>query len=391
MNPHNYEEKIREAITKRCLNGESIPAVAAEMSIPRSTLYLWVKKAKAAVAEQEQKHLNNKVLDAREYFKIKERVVKLEGMLEVLKTASGVIDMPLADKLKILDELYQNEKYSVHLMCEALDVPRGTFYNYINRGKRGNTVAARRREEMRHKIMAIFFDSNQVFGAPKITAILKDQGEVVSRGFVSELMKEMGLVSIRSGAKKQFEDESRKCKNLVKRKFKTDRPNQIWVSDVTYYRFKEKQYFICVIIDLYSRKVVGYKVGFSNNTHLTKETFKMAYESRHPNAGLVFHSDQGGNYRARVFMNYLSARNVTQSFSKPGVPYDNSVMESFFSSMKREELYRGKYRSERELRAAFDKYIQFHNTERPHETLRYKTPQQKEDEFARVATPFENP
>ena len=387
----NYDVQMQKSVAKRCLDGERVAIVAMEMGVPKSTLYTWISKMKAELADHDRIYSENKALDPREYFKQRERITKLEGMLEVLKTASGVIDIPMADKLKILDELYQNEKYSVHVMCEALDVPRGTFYNYINRGKRGNTVAARRREEMRHKIMAIFYDSNQVFGAPKITAILKDQGEVVSRGFVSELMKEMGLVSIRSGAKKQFEDESRKCKNLVKRKFKTDRPNQIWVSDVTYYRFKEKQYFICVIIDLYSRKVVGYKVGFSNNTHLTKETFKMAYESRRPNAGLVFHSDQGGNYRARVFMSYLSARNVTQSFSKPGVPYDNSVMESFFSSMKREELYRGKYRSERELRAAIDKYIQFYNTERPHETLRYKTPQQKEDEFTRAATPFENP
>ena len=343
-----YDVQMQKSVAKRCLDGERVAIVAMEMGVPKSTLYTWISKMKAELANHDRIYSENKALDPREYFKQRERITKLEGMLEVLKTASGVIDIPLADKLKILDELYQNEKYSVHVMCEALDVPRGTFYNYINRGKRGNTVAARRREEMRHKIMAIFYDSNQVFGAPKITAILKDQGELVSRGFVSELMKEMGLVSIRSGAKKQFEDESRKCKNLVKRKFKTDRPNQIWVSDVTYYRFKEKQYFICVIIDLYSRKVVGYKVGFSNNTHLTKETFKMAYESRRPNAGLVFHSDQGGNYRARVFMNYLSARNVTQSFSKPGVPYDNSVMESFFSSMKREELYRGKYRSERE-------------------------------------------
>lgn len=387
----NYDVQMKKSVAERCLGGERVAIVAMEMGVPKSTLYTWISKMKAELADHDRIYSENKALDPREYFKQKERITKLEGMLEVLKTASGVIDISLADKLKILDELYQNEKYSVHLMCEALEIPRGTFYNYIKRGKRGNTVAARRREEMRHKIMAIFYDSNQVFGAPKITAILKDQGEVVSRGFVSELMKEMGLVSIRSGAKKQFEDESRKCKNLVKRKFKTDQPNQIWVSDVTYYRFKEKQYFICVIIDLYSRKVVGYKVGFSNNTHLTKETFKMAYESRHPNAGLVFHSDQGGNYRARVFMSYLSARNVTQSFSKPGVPYDNSVMESFFSSMKREELYRGKYRSERELRAAIDKYIQFYNTERPHETLRYKTPQQKEDEFTRAAMPFENP
>ena len=212
----DYDEQTKDAINKRCLEGESVSVVAAEMNVPRSTLYLWVKDAKAAAAEQEQKHLDSKALDQREYFKLKERVIKLEGMLEVLKTASSVIDMPLADKLKILDELYQNETYSVRLMCEALEVPRGTFYNYIKRGKKGNTVAARRREEMRQKITAIFYDTNQVFGAPKITAILKAQGEVVSRGFVSELMKEMGLVSIRSGSKKQFADESRKCRNFVK-------------------------------------------------------------------------------------------------------------------------------------------------------------------------------
>ena len=112
----------------------------------------------------------------------------------------------------------------------------------------------------------------------------------------------------------------------------------------------------------------------------------MAYESRNPGPDLVFHSDQGGNYRARAFMNYLSARNVTQSFSKPGVPYDNSVMETFFSSMKREELYRYKYRSEREFRAAVDRYIDFYNTQRPHKTLHYKTPAQKEEDYARSAT-----
>ena len=147
----------------------------------------------------------------------------------------------------------------------------------------------------------------------------------------------------------------------------------------------DKQYFICAVIDLYARKVIAYKIGYSNNTHLTKETFRMAYESRNPGPGLVFHSDQGGNYRARVFVNYLSARNVTQSFSKPGVPYDNSVMESFFSSMKREELYRYKYRSEREFRAAVERYVNFYNTERPHKTLHYKTPAQKEENYARGA------
>jgi transposase InsO family protein len=84
-------------------------------------------------------------------------------------------------------------------------------------------------------------------------------------------------------------------------------------------------------------------------------------------------------------------RGVTQSFSKPGVPYDNSVMESFFSSMKRDELYRYRYRSEREFRAAIDKYIEFYNTERSHESIRYKTPQKKEEKYLRAATAFEDP
>ena len=159
----------------------------------------------------------------------------------------------------------------------------------------------------------------------------------------------------------------------------------------SYIIYNKKQYYICAIIDLFARRVIAHKVGFSNSTHLTKETFKSAYESRRPEAGLVFHSDQGSNYRARVFADYLKVRGVTQSFSKPGVPYDNSVMESFFSSMKREELYRYRYRSEREFRAAIDKYIEFYNTERPHESIRYKTPQKKEEEYLRAATAFEDP
>lgn len=165
----------------------------------------------------------------------------------------------------------------------------------------------------------------------------------------------------------------------MNRGFHVEHPNQIWVSDVTYYRYDEKTFYICVIMDLFARKVIAYTVGCGNNTHLVKETFRKAYEVRNPEPGLIFHTDQGSNYRSRTFRDYLHSRGVTQSFSKPGVPYDNSVMETFFSFMKREELYRYKYRSEKEFRAAVDRYIEFYNTERPHATLKYKTPQKKED------------
>ena len=386
MQQKNTDIQMKDRLLQRRLDGESVASIAADTGIPRSTVYSWIAAAKEAREEDARKKGEKLALDPRSYYKLKERIEKLEGMVAVLKVVFDVSSMPLDKRLKVLEEFYLEERYSVRLMCEVLDVPRGTFYNYINRGLKGNTQAAKRREVMKKEIQDIYYDSNQIYGAAKIHAILKDRGEAVTVAFVRELMREMDLQSIRIGAKKRHYDETRKCQNIVKRNFYAERPNQIWVSDVTYYRFKEKQYFICVIMDLYARRVIAHKVGYSNNTHLTKETFKMAYELRKPEPGLIFHTDQGANYRSRSFSDYLNLRAVTQSFSKPGVPYDNSVMETFFASMKQEELYRYNYRSEREFRAAVDRYIDFYNTKRPHKTLHYKTPVQKEENYARGAT-----
>ncbi len=157
--------------------------------------------------------------------------------------------------------------------------------------------------------------------------------------------------------------------------------NQVWVSDITMFRLKEKNFYICVILDLYSRAVVGYKIGIKNSTQLTKSTFKTAYINRQPQSGLMFHSDNGGNYCCKTFQTYLIKLNVEQSFSRPYVPYDNSVMESFFSSVKREELYRRKFKSENEFHKSVDEYIIFYNEKRPHYQNIYRTPLKKEQDY----------
>jgi len=154
-----------------------------------------------------------------------------------------------------------------------------------------------------------------------------------------------------------------------------------WVSDVTEFHYKNVTVHICVIIDLFSRKVVGCKFSYSNNTHLLKMTFRQAYDCRHPGKGLVFHSDRGGNYRSRSMRLMLMSLGVEQSFSRSHVPYDNSVAEAFFKSLKTEELYRSIYRSEAELKACVTKYIDFFNNERPHKYLNYLTPAKKEELF----------
>ena len=124
-----------------------------------------------------------------------------------------------------------------------------------------------------------------------------------------------------------------------------------------------------------------YKVIFKNITQLVIATFKKAYENRRPGAGLLFHTDRGTNYRSYSFCSYLKSLNVSQSFSRAHIPYDNSVVESFFSGMKREELYRRKYRSENEVIKAIDDYIVFYNTKRPHTYNQYKTPLAKEENY----------
>lgn len=195
-------------------------------------------------------------------------------------------------------------------------------------------------------------------------------------------MRDMGLVSIRQTAKKLYEDESQKHKNYVNQEFDTSNPNKVWVSDVTYFKYGNKAYFICAIIDLYARMVVGYKIGKINSTQLVKSTLKKAYMDRMPSPGLIFHTDRGSNYCSKTMNDCIQSLNITHSFSRAYVPYDNSVMESFFSTLKREELYRTKYRSEADFREAVDQYITFYNTKRPHRKLNYNTPQQKGQECA---------
>ena len=311
---------------------------------------------------------------------LENKVACLESIVEILKSAPCTPKAPLRQRLYAAEQLYG--KYNVHVICDAFDIPRGTFYNHVLRNKKDNTWYAKRREELRLRIQEIYDESNQIFGAAKIAAVMKSEGFKVSNEMVRTLMRDMGLVSIRQSAKKLYEDEGRKYKNHLNQEFDTCKPNEVWVSDVTYFKYGENAYYLCVIIDLFSRMVVGYKISKTNSTQLVKSTFQITYKAHQPDSSLVFHTDRGSNYRSKTMNDYMRSLNITHSFSRAHVPYDNSVMESFFASMKREELYRTKYRSESDFRSAVDKYMIFYNTKRPHKKSQYKTPEQKEEEYA---------
>ncbi len=372
-----HTEKQRNLVLELRTNGTTISEIAAKTSVPRSTVYYWIKKAK----ENEDKGAiasdRAYAEDYREYFKLKEHCEKLESIVEVLHIIRHRQELPKDEEKELMNELYYSGKYSVRALCEAFEIPRGSFYNRLFRGKHGDTVAAKRREEMKSKILTIYHNSHQVYGAQKIFATLKEQGEHVSIAFVRELMKEMGIKSIRIGAKKQY-NTSKKKKNVVKRDFTADHPNQVWLSDVTEYMVNGKKYYICFVMDLYARMIVAHKISNRNNTHLTKGTFKIAYETRKPPAGLIFHSDRGSNYCSRTFCNYLKSCGVIQSFSMAGKPHDNAPEERLNNTLKTEWLYRYEMYTETQLRASVDQFVYMYNHERIHETLRNLTPKQKE-------------
>lgn len=372
MKKFSKEEKCQ--LVERYHNGDSIPNICMESGVARSTFYTWLTLYKTTYTNA------GYVVSAAEFIKTKQRLVKLEQKIEVLQKVACTVSSPIKEKLQELSLLHG--QYSVHVLCEALEVSRGTFYNHTFRNKGDNNSYQIRRTQLSERIKQIYEESNQIFGAKKIKAVLANQGEVVSDKMVAELMQEMNLYSIQTEAKKNYiHFNTEKKKDSLKMNFSVNAPNQVWVSDVTCFKVDNKFQYICVIIDLYSRKVIAHKISQKHSTQLITSTFKLAYAERKPEDKLIFHSDRGTQYTSHAFQKLLKTCRIKQSFSPSGRPHHNAVMESFFSSMKKEELYRTNYHSVDEFKERINKYIEFYNIERPHVTLAYKTPNTYECSF----------
>ena len=368
---YSNEEKL--SIVARYQQGERITALSNELAISRSTLYRWLKSFPSDSIGKPLK------FSYQEYASLQRKVEKLQNIITILKSADCLVSAPLKERLHALEPFYG--KYEVHTICEALDVDRGTFYNHILRSKRGNAWFDKRRQEYCQIIRDVFDEYRQVLGAEKIRTILIQRGHQVSAEYISQLMREMGLSSVRSTAKKEYLKlrETERKKNILQQQFTADQPNQRWVSDVTCFKLRDHYFYICVIIDLFSRKVIAHKISKRNSTQLITAAFKMAYEERQPPSGLIFHSDRGAQYTSHRLQQLLHKHNVEQSFSQPGKPHDNAVAESFFASLKKEELYRRNITSDRAFQASVASYIEFYNTKRPHRTLKNLTPCQMEE------------
>ena len=170
------------------------------------------------------------------------------------------------------------------------------------------------------------------------------------------------------------------CNNHLNQEFNQKAPNLVWTSDFTYIKVSGKWYYLCIVMDLFSRKVISWNISSKPDVDLVMTAFKKAYEKRNAPYGLMFHSDRGSQYTAFAFRQLLDSLNIVQSFSKKGYPFDNACCECFFKYLKKEEVTRRTYHSLEELQLSIFEYIEgYYNSKRPHGTLGILTPNQKED------------
>ncbi|MBE6133053.1 MAG: IS3 family transposase [Erysipelotrichaceae bacterium] len=277
--------------------------------------------------------------------------------------------------------LEKNSDYNFYQVCDVIGLNKGTYYHFIN-DKKSKTQYEIKDEKLSIEIKNIYDETEGRIGSNKIKIILDSRNVKASLQKVRKLMKKMNLKVVMKKPNRRGNNTTPKNifrNNLLKKQFFQDKPNKVWVSDFTEIKINRARFYLCVILDLFSRKVVAYRLSIRLNSNLALLTFKDAYQNRGEPNDLLFHSDQGAQYTSIEFMNTLKALKIKQSFSNPGNPYDNAVMESFFATLKREEVHRKKYKDYENLKESISKYIVFYNNVRPHKSLNYLTPTKFED------------
>jgi putative transposase len=265
--------------------------------------------------------------------------------------------------------------HDVELMARLLKISRSGYYAWMER-----PICNRSRENSKliKEIRSIQKGTRYTYGSPRVTKELKRRGFRVGHNRIARLIRENGLGR---RLKKPFRSttdsnhDSSISENLLNRDFGVAGPNMIWVSDLTFISTAEGWLYLCVIIDLYSRKVVGWSMDSRMKADLVIQTFLMAFMRRKPGKGLIFHSDRGSQYCSKKFRRHLEARGVIQSMSRKGDPWDNAVAESFFKTLKSELTGERAFKTRIEARTMIFKYIEvFYNQIRLHSSLGYDNP-----------------
>lgn len=284
-----------------------------------------------------------------------------------------------------IQEQQKCNEFNVDTMCEALDVSRSGYYSHKNALP---TLRQNQDERLTKLIIKSFYESDRNYGTERIQRDLRDWGENVSRRRIGRLMKKAGLVckTIKKfKATTNSKHNESISPNLLNRKFKVDEPNQVWVGDITYIWTDMGWLYLATVIDLFSRKVVGWSMSDRMKTSLVNDAMQMAIWQRKPPKGLIWHTDRGSQYASKEHRALLKQHHIQQSMSRKGDCWDNAVAESFFHTLKTELVFHERYKTREQAHASIFEYIEvFYNRKRRHSANNLMSPANFET-FRKVA------
>lgn len=266
-------------------------------------------------------------------------------------------------------------RFPIRLMCRALAVSAAGYYAWTARPASTRTVANRR---LVNDIRVLHAQSRRTYGSPRITHDLRESGQRVSENRVARLMREHGLRAKTVKKWKATTDSGHPlpvAANTLDRQFTVTAPNRVWAGDISYVRTDEGWLYLAVVLDLYSRAVIGWAMGSRLTADLAEAALTMALWRRKPRPGLLHHSDRGVQYASGDYQALLAGADITCSMSRKGNCWDNACVESFFGTLKKELVHHRRYLTREEAKQDIFEWIEvFYNRQRRHSTLGYRSP-----------------
>lgn len=333
----------------------------------RSTVFLWKREWRLERTGRLAERNRSRLVQENE---------SLRTDLEILLEAGCSARSPIGVRKEAFRRLVGTRPFN--RLCRLLGLSRGEGH-YMRRRMEARTVYQKEDDRLRPLVKEAFDRSRGTYGKRRVCAVLRKAGHRVSPEHVSRLMREQGLVSKhRTYRWTRLSPRRVYYPNLLRRRFSQSEPNKVWTSDCTYVWAGGRWCFACAIIDLFSRRVVGWGLSGRKTAAFALGVFQDAYRDRGRPRGLTFHSDQGPEFCEAGFEAWAADNGIALSRSAAGTPVDNAVSESFFSSVKK-ELVRGRgYEDETTLRRELAEYIRFYNEERIHTSLGMRTPDEVE-------------
>lgn len=281
------------------------------------------------------------------------------------------------------------EEHRVARMCSVIEVSRAGYYAWR---RRPQSARSRANEALSSEIAEIFDDSDQTYGAIRVHRTLRKRGDRVGLHRVARLMRERGLRVHRRRRYRPTTTDSKHdhpiAPNRLQRDFTATRINERWVGDLTYIETGEGWLYLAVVLDLFSRRIVGWDTSRRTDGALTLSALRAALARRQPGPGLLHHTDRGSQYAAIDYRLELDGAEAIASMSRKGDCYDNAAMESFFATLKRELVHRRRWATRDDARAALFEWIEGrYNRIRLHSTLDYCSPAEYEEEASLTSTP----